>query len=158
MRYAGMIKNDFAAAPGVCLSFFVQGCPIRCKGCHNPQTWDFSGGREFTPEVLDEIEKGLLANGLRRTLCIMGGEPMCEENLFLTNMVVREMKKRIPDLKIWIWTGYEKDVIFERSDPKTKYLLENVTGLVTGPYVESLRDITLPMKGSSNQIIVKLTE
>ncbi len=158
MRYAGMIKNDFAAAPGVCLSFFVQGCPIRCKGCHNPQTWDFSGGKEFTPEVLDKIEEGLLANGIHRTLCIMGGEPMCEENLFLTNMVVREMKKRIPDLKIWIWTGYEKDVIFERSDPKTKYLLENVTGLVTGPYVESLRDITLPMKGSSNQIIVKLTE
>lgn len=158
MRYAGIIKNDFSAAPGVCLTFFVQGCPIHCKGCHNPESWDFSGGREFTPEVLDEIEKGLLANGLHRTLCIMGGEPMCEENLFLTNMVVREMKKRIPDLKIWIWTGYEKDVIFERSDPKTKYLLENVTGLVTGPYVESLRDITLPMKGSSNQIIVKLTE
>ena len=55
MRYAGIIKNDFAAAPGVCLTFFVQGCPIRCKGCHNPESWDFDGGKEFTPEVISEM-------------------------------------------------------------------------------------------------------
>ena len=55
MRYAGLIKNDLAAAPGVCVSFYVQGCPLRCPGCHNSETWDFEGGKEFTPEVLDEI-------------------------------------------------------------------------------------------------------
>lgn len=55
MRYAGMIKNDIAAGEGVDVSFFVQGCPIHCPGCHNPQTWDFNGGREFTMDTLNEI-------------------------------------------------------------------------------------------------------
>lgn len=157
MRYGGIIKNDFAAAPGVCLSFFVQGCPIRCKGCHNPESWDFQGGKEFTPEVLTEIYEGLNANGIERTLCIMGGEPMCMENLFLTTLVVKETKAKMPNVKIWIWTGYDKEILFNDSNPRIKYLVENVTGFVTGPYIEELRDITLPMRGSSNQEIVELT-
>lgn len=159
MRYAGIIKNDFSAAPGVCLTFFVQGCPIRCKGCQNPQTWDPAGGKEFTPEVLDEIEQGILANGLKRTLCIMGGEPLCQDNIFLTTIVITEMVKRIPDLKIWIWTGYDYDYVKSNaSNPKIQHILETVNGLVTGPYVESLRDITLPMRGSKNQEIIKLKD
>ncbi|MBR2247073.1 MAG: 4Fe-4S cluster-binding domain-containing protein [Bacilli bacterium] len=48
MRYAGIIKNDVAAGQGVCVTFFVQGCDQHCPGCHNPQTWDFNGGYEFT--------------------------------------------------------------------------------------------------------------
>ena len=59
MRYAGIIKNDFSAAPGTCVTFFTQGCPHRCEGCHNPETWNFQGGREFTPDV--ELAKRLLA-------------------------------------------------------------------------------------------------
>ena len=159
MRFAGMIKNDFSAAPGVCLTFFVQGCPIKCPGCHNPETWDHAGGKEFTPEVLDEMEKGILANGIQRTLCIMGGEPLCQDNIFLTTIVITEMVKRIPDLKIWIWTGYDYDYVKSNaSNPKIQHILETVNGLVTGPYVESLRDITLPMRGSKNQEIIKLKD
>lgn len=160
MKYAGIIKNDFAAAPGVCLTFFVQGCPIKCPGCQNPETWDFDGGKEFNTEVLDEIEEGILANGLQRTLCIMGGEPLCQENLFLTTMIVTEMKKRIPDLKIWIWSGYDYEVIQKEitSNPKLEYILNEINGLVAGPYIESLKDITLPMRGSSNQEIIKLQD
>ena len=160
MRYAGIIKNDFAAAPGVCLTFFVQGCPIRCPGCHNQETWDFNGGKEFNTDILNDIEEGILANGLQRTFCIMGGEPLCQENLFLTTMVITEMKKRIPNLKIWVWSGYEyEDIQKEVSlNPKVEYILNEINGLVTGPYIESLRDITLPMRGSSNQKIIKLKD
>ena len=159
MRYAGIIPNDFAAAPGVCTTFFVQGCPIRCPGCHNPESWDFEGGKEFDTEVLNKLEEGILANGIQRTLCIMGGEPLCQDNIFLTTIVITEMIKRIPDLKIWIWTGYDYDYIKNNtSNPKIQHILETVNGLVTGPYVESLRDITLPMRGSKNQEIIKLKD
>lgn len=106
MRYAGIIKNDIAAAPGISVSFFVQGCPIHCEGCHNPQTWDFNGGKEFTPETLDMIIESLTANGIKRNLCIMGGEPLCEQNEFLTYLVVKTAKEKIPDLKVYIYTGY----------------------------------------------------
>jgi anaerobic ribonucleoside-triphosphate reductase activating protein len=64
MRYSGIIYNDIAAAPGLCVTFFTQGCPHRCVNCHNPQTWDFEGGKEFTPEILDSLITGLSANGI----------------------------------------------------------------------------------------------
>ena len=44
MRIAGINKNDFAAAPGVSVTVYVQGCPHRCEGCHNPETWNFEDG------------------------------------------------------------------------------------------------------------------
>lgn len=53
MKYMGIIKNDFSAAPGVCLTIFVQGCPIHCKNCHNPESWDFNGGKNFTNKTLN---------------------------------------------------------------------------------------------------------
>jgi len=59
MRYAGIVSNDFAAAPGVSFSFFTQGCPHRCAGCHNPETWQYSGGKEFTQETMNRIIQGL---------------------------------------------------------------------------------------------------
>ena len=62
MRYAGILKNDFSAGEGVCVSFFTQGCPHKCVGCHNPETWDFRGGKEFVPEVLDELKEAITAN------------------------------------------------------------------------------------------------
>ena len=64
MRYAGIIKNDIAAGEGVCVSFFTQGCPHHCPGCHNPETWSFNGGKEFTIDVLYDIINSIKANGI----------------------------------------------------------------------------------------------
>ena len=158
MRYMGIIKNDFSAAPGVCLTFFVQGCPIHCKGCHNPESWDFEGGKKFTFKVLDEIKEGLTANGIKRTFCIMGGEPLCKENIFFTHFIVKDVLKDIPDLKVWIWTGQKTENILDSDNMFVQDLLDNITGIVTEPYIEELRDITLPMRGSSNQKIINLEE
>ena len=88
MRYAGIIKNDFSAAPGTSVTFFTQGCPHKCEGCHNPETWDFEGGEEVTHDTILEIIEAITANGLHRNLCIMGGEPLCPENQFLTNLII----------------------------------------------------------------------
>lgn len=156
MRYSGLIRNDLAAAPGVSVSFFTQGCPHRCKGCHNPETWDFHGGKEFTPKVLDEIYEALRANGLKRNFCIMGGEPLCEENLLLTLMVLTEVKNHFPDTKVYLWTGYYYDELKKRTEPKIERILEKVDVLIDGPYDENRRDLTLKMRGSSNQNIIEL--
>ena len=64
MRYAGIIKNDIAAGEKVNVTFFTQGCPFHCTGCHNPETWDFEGGKEFTNDTLTEILDSLEANGV----------------------------------------------------------------------------------------------
>jgi anaerobic ribonucleoside-triphosphate reductase activating protein len=158
MRYSGIIRNDLAAAPGVSVSFFTQGCPHRCKGCHNPETWDFEGGKEFTPQVLNEIYDALCANGIERNFCVMGGEPLCDENLFLTLLVLKEVKQHFPQVKIYLWTGYYYEDLIKRNETYTNQILEYIDVLIDGPYIESKRDITLPLRGSSNQSIIYLGE
>jgi anaerobic ribonucleoside-triphosphate reductase activating protein len=156
MRYSGLIRNDLAAAPGVSVSFFTQGCPHKCKGCHNPETWSFNGGKEFTPQVLDEIYEALGANGIERSFCVMGGEPLCPENVFLTLLVIGEVKRHFPTVKIYLWTGYYYEVLKKRTDAHTQQILKLVDVLIDGPYEEHLRDVSLPMRGSSNQSIIEL--
>ena len=158
MRYSGLIRNDLAAAPGVSVTFFTQGCPHRCKGCHNPETWDFNGGKEFTINMLNDIYKSIGANGIERNFCIMGGEPLCEENLLLTLMVLQNVKLRYPDVKAYIWTGYYYEDLLKSSNPKIPLILKEIDVLIDGPFIKSLRDITLKMRGSLNQRIIDLTK
>lgn len=158
MRYAGLIKNDTAAAPGMCVTFFVQGCPLRCPGCHNKDSWDYDGGMEFTPQVLDEIIEALTANNIERNLCIMGGEPLCDNNAFLTALVIEEVKKVLPDIKVYIWSGYTYEKLLENCHPQVQTVLQKADVLIDGPYIEAERDISLPMRGSRNQRIIDLTE
>lgn len=154
MRYAGLIKNDFSAATGVSVSFYTQGCPHHCPGCHNPETWDYDGGLEFTTDVINEIIEALQANGIKRSLSILGGEPLCPENAFLTLLVIKTIKEKLPDTEIYLWTGYTYDDL--PHNPNIKEILELITCLIDGPYIEAERDITLPMRGSRNQHIIYL--
>ena len=158
MRYAGIIKNDVAAGEGVCVTFFTQGCSRHCPGCHNPETWDFNGGYEFTQETLNNIIKALNANGVQRNFCIMGGEPLNSENLFLTDLIITEVKKYYPDIKIYVWTGYTYEELLDRSEKLLQNILRNINVLVDGPFIQEKRDITLAMRGSSNQRIIELKE
>ena len=151
MRYAGIIKNDFSAAPGTSVTFFTQGCPHRCEGCHNPETWDFEGGEEVTHDTILEVIEAITANGLHRNLCIMGGEPLCPENQFLTLLICNTIKEKLPDTKIYIWTGYRLE---ELEGPKIPQILEKTEAIIDGRYIAAERDITLPMRGSANQRIL----
>ena len=158
MNYSGLILNDITAAPGLCVSFFVQGCPHRCKGCHNPETWEFGRGKEFTSDTLNQIITGLTAKGIQRDLCIMGGEPLCDENAFLTYLVIKEVKSKVPEAKVYIWTGYTYEDLQHHNHPQVRGALELADVLIDGPYIEAERDITLEMRGSRNQRIIDLSE
>jgi anaerobic ribonucleoside-triphosphate reductase activating protein len=153
MRYAGIIKNDFSAAPGISVTFFTQGCPHKCEGCHNPETWDFEGGEEVTHDTILEVIEAITANGLHRNLCIMGGEPLCPENQFLTNLIINSVKEKLPDTKIYLWTGYCLEDL-DMSNNRIKSILEQVDCIIDGPYDKTKRDVSLFMRGSSNQRIL----
>lgn len=155
MRYAGLIKNDLAAAPGVCTTLFVQGCPLHCHGCHNRDAWDFNGGAEFTDETIEAIVSALHANGINRTLCVMGGEPLAPQNQNGVLYFLTRVKDLSPDTKVWLWTGYELETIFSSVSNESTFaqIIEYVDTIVDGPYIERLRDVTLPHRGSSNQHI-----
>ena len=158
MNYSGLIQNDITAAPGLCVSFFVQGCTHRFKGCHNPETWEFGRGKEFTSDTLNQIITGLTAQGIQRDLCIMGGEPLCDENAFLTYLVIKEVKDKVPGVKVYIWSGYTYEELQHRNHPQVRGALELADVLIDGPYIEEERDITLNMRGSRNQRIIDLSE
>lgn len=158
MRYSGLILNDISAADGLCVSFFTQGCPHRCPGCHNPETWSFDGGKEFTFDTLKEIINGLTAQGIQRNLCVMGGEPLCDENVFLTYLVLSEVKAKVPEAKIYLWTGYTYEELVTRAYPKVKECLDMADFLIDGPYIAAERDVSLRMRGSRNQRIIDLSE
>ena len=168
MRYANIKWNDIANAPGVCVSVYLQGCPIRCKGCHNQSIWDFGGGEVLTQEVIDSIVQRLTANDVQRGLCILGGEPLCKENLPATCILVMQTKEKTIS-KIYIWTGYTYEQLLnslefylKNGDIKSYVQLKMILGLadylIDGPYIEEQRDITLKMRGSRNQRIWDLKQ
>lgn len=158
MRYAGIIKNDIAAGKGVNVTFFTQGCHFHCEGCHNPQTWDFDGGKEFTTETLTEILNSMEKNGVHRNLSIMGGEPLCPENLFITHLVISTVLEKYPKTKVYLWTGYTYDELQKRTETRLSAILDMVDVLIDGRFELANRDITLEMRGSTNQNIIILKE
>lgn len=158
MRYAGIIKNDIAAGPKVNVTFFVQGCPNHCPGCHNPETWAFDGGKEFTNDTLTEIIESLTANGVQRNFSVMGGEPLCDENIFLTYLIITTIREKFPDITISLWTGYTYEQLKEKRNKKIELIFEKIDYLIDGPYIQAQRDIGLKMRGSRNQRIIDMKE
>ena len=156
MRYAGIIKNDLAGGEGVCVSLFTQGCPFHCDKCHNPPTWDPDGGELFTDATTKEILAAIGANGIKRNFNIMGGEPLIEQNRKELLHLIWNIRHDYPDIKIYLWTGYIYEELLAIDDDYITNILNNVDVLIDGPYIDELRDITLPLRGSSNQRIIKL--
>ena len=156
MRYAKIHNTDIANVSGICVSVYLQGCDNHCKGCHNPETWDFNGGTQFTEETMQEIIDALKANGVQRSLAILGGEPMHKKNTPLTELIIKKVKEELPQTKIYIWTGYLYENLLKSNDESIQYILREADTLIDGPFVLELRDITLKMRGSSNQRIINL--
>ena len=157
-RYAGLMTNDFVNGEGVCVSLWTQGCPHRCHGCHNPETWDFNGGYEIPNDIKGEIVKAISANGITRNFSILGGEPLCKENLDFVLNIITAVRTAYPNIKIYIWTGYTFKELIDNQDERIIKILKQANYLIDGKYDESLRDITLPLRGSSNQNIIPLDE
>ena len=88
----------------------------------------------------------------------MGGEPLCQENLFLTSLLVKTVREHYPDIKIYVWTGYEYEELIKRSanEIRLKEIFDNINYIIDGPFILEQRDITLPMRGSKNQRILEI--
>ena len=158
MKYAGLMENDFTDGNDVCVSLWTQGCPHHCPGCHNPETWDFDGGYEVPDDIRGEIVKAISANGITRNFSILGGEPLCEENLDFVLNIITAVRTAYPHIKIYIWSGYTFAELIEKKDDRIIEILKQANILIDGKYIEELRDTTLPLRGSSNQNIISLDE
>lgn len=157
MRYSGIIENDVVNGEGVCVSLFTQGCPHKCKGCFNSETWDIEGGIEIKEdELIQKIIAAIKKNGIQRNFSVLGGEPLAPWNITNIHHIIYEIKKQFPSIKIFIWTGYEvKELIeYSRISSSLREVLSNADTLIVGRYVEEERDITLKLRGSKNQRVL----
>ena len=153
-KIAGIYWDDTAAAPGISLSVYFSGCHFHCPGCHNPEAQDFNYGEDFNITTIRTIMEKLNKNGVMRTLSILGGEPLCDENLGDVLRLIGWCKLDYPDLKIYVWTGYTLEELEARDDEDVRTILNNITCLIDGRYEQDKRDITLPLRGSSNQRVI----
>lgn len=149
MNYSKIKDLDVANGPGVRVSLFVSGCRNHCKGCFQPETWDFNYGKEFTSETLQELLR-LLKNPHVAGLSILGGDPFEPENLSTVEMICREVQSAYPWKHIWVWTGYKFEDL--SSLPVMKY----IDVLVDGPFIEEQKNLCLPYCGSSNQRVINV--
>jgi len=141
---------------------FVSGCRNHCKGCFQPETWDFSNGNEFSKDVEEEIIKSL-EDPYIKGLTLLGGDPFEPENQEVLLPFLQRLKKRLPQKDIWGFTGYllEQDLVEEKGKCHTKYtvdMLKLVDVLVDGQFIEDQKDITLKFKGSKNQRVIDVKQ
>jgi anaerobic ribonucleoside-triphosphate reductase activating protein len=157
MNYATIKTHDIANGPGVRVSLFVSGCTHHCKGCFNPETWNFNYGEPYTPEVEEQVLEAL-SPWYIRGLSLLGGEPFEPQNQPALVELVKKVKQRYPEKTIWCYSGYdyEKDILAGRLGDwdTTNELIRHIDVLVDGEFVEAKKDLSLRFRGSSNQRVI----
>ena len=138
---------------------FVSGCTHHCKGCFQPQTWDFQNGDPWDEQIKTEFLEACEPSFIEG-ITFLGGEPMEEVNQKELLPLAKEFKRRFPEKNIWCYTGYtlETDLLDKNGKAHfdtTDELLSLIDVLVDGEFVLELKDVTLQFRGSSNQRILE---
>ena len=157
MNYAQIRENDIANGLGVRTSLFVSGCRHHCKGCFNPETWDFNYGSLFTQQDIDKIIAACEPDYIDG-LSLLGGEPFEPENQRALIQLLTQFKARLPGKTIWCYSGFAFETQLlpkaRNGEESVLELLELIDVLVDGRFVEYLKDASLLFRGSSNQNII----
>lgn len=159
MNYCNIKYCDIANGEGVRTTLFVSGCTNRCKGCFQPETWDFHYGQPFDEKAQEEILRSLEPYYIDG-LTLLGGEPFEPSNQVALLPFLRRVRERFPDKSIWAFTGFVlEDQLLRDSEKRTNFtdeLLSLIDILVDGPYIEEQRDISLQFRGSTNQRVIDM--
>ncbi len=149
MRYAQIRKCDVANGAGIRTSLYVQGCSRHCKGCFNPETWDFAGGKLWTKAVEKEFLE-LIGKPHIVGVTILGGEPLEPQTRMDILELLKVIRSQYPKKNIWIYSSY----LYEELLEECLEILQNIDILVDGMFVEELKDAKLKFRGSSNQRVI----
>ncbi len=151
MNYQYIFKDDLINGEGVRVSLFVSGCSHGCENCFSPHTWDYRSGTEFNDEVLQKLFSYIdkpYVNGLS----LLGGDPLMKKNINTVLDICKKFKEKFPHKNIWCWTGYTLE---EVQHNHASEILNYIDVLIDGKFVEELKDLSLPFRGSSNQRVLK---
>jgi anaerobic ribonucleoside-triphosphate reductase activating protein len=148
---SGISYESLVDGLGVRTTVFFSGCKWNCEGCHNKDTHSFTYGKLFTKDIQNEIITYLKSAKFISGLTLSGGDPMFSAKE--VSEFVKEIKRELPDINIWCYTGFKFEDIIKLNDDKFE-LLKLVDVLVDGKFELDKRDITLKYRGSSNQRIL----
>ncbi len=148
LRIAGTVNDSITDGPGLRYAVFVQGCPHNCKGCHNPQTHDFAGGKEV--DIMQLLDEGL-QNPLLCGVTFSGGEPMCQARA-LAELARLFRENGVDDIACY--TGYLVEDLLAGKVDGADELMKELDVLVDGPFVQAQRCYDAKFKGSSNQRVI----
>lgn len=160
MNIAGIKKTDIADGIGVRVSLFVSGCTHHCKGCFNPETWDFAYGTPYTAETEQQLLSYLKPPYIRG-LTLLGGEPFEPENQRGLLPLLRRVRSELPQKDIWCYSGYTFEQLTGDSRARcevTDEMLSLLDVLVDGEFIEAQRNLMLRFRGSENQRILDVQE
>ena len=147
IRIFGTVEDSIVDGPGLRYAVFTQGCPHHCPGCHNPESHDFSGGRDAdTADIVAAIRTNPLLDGVT----LSGGDPLCQAEACLE---IAEAA-RAAHLNVWCYTGWTWEALQQEADPAKLALRRAVDVRVDGPFVESQRSLELTFCGSRNQRLI----
>ena len=164
MRYAQIRSMDISNGEGVGVSLFVQGCPFHCKNCFKSETWDFSGGKEWTEKTKNKFIE-LIDRPYIKRVSFLGGECLAEQNLDEVLNPTQQIRISFPEKTIWLYTGYELSEIIKQEQyekvsgipsvwSKRWKIISNIDVLVDGEYIDEQKDLTLKWRGSKNQHVI----
>ena len=151
MNYEKIDKCSVSNGTGIRTVLWVSGCDIHCRNCHNQQTWDFNSGIPFTENTMQELLYDL-SKPYIKGLTLSGGHPLDPHNAPKVLEIVKRVKMVFPNKDIWIYSGYVWEDIIKNET--LREILKYTDVLVDGAYIDELRDISLPFRGSSNQRII----
>lgn len=169
MNYSQIRSMDISNGEGVGIALFVQGCHFHCPSCFNQDTWDFNGGKEWTEKTKETFVK-LADKPYIKRVSFLGGECLANENLEGVYDVIKDVKELFPDKKIWMYTGYTWESIFNsivtsEFDPKKiesiglrQEIVKMVDVLIDGRYIHEQKDMNLKFRGSKNQRVIDVKE
>ena len=176
MRYNQIRECDIANGEGIGVALFVQGCHFKCKNCFNPETWDFNGGKEWTPEVENKFIE-LASRPYIKRISLLGGECLADENIDGVLNLINKIRLLCPNKTIWLYTGYKLKFNEWFADkqpfsfsPKQNdgeglvndfircEIAKSVDILVDGRYIDSQRNISKKWAGSTNQRVISIQE
>lgn len=149
MRIAGFVEESIVDGPGFRIVIFFQGCAHHCYGCHNPETWDFEGGKEVS---FDLIKKIIDDNPYADGITLSGGDPLYQ--IDASTEIAEYAKSK--GLDVILYTGFLFEEVLEmtKANQRLKDLLNNVDTLIDGPFILEQRHLSLKFRGSSNQRII----
>ena len=146
LNLAGITEDSIVDGPGIRTTFYCQGCPHHCPGCHNPETWEFSGGTPMEESRLVEIVE---SNPLCHGVTFSGGEPFSQAEGF--TKLARLLKER--GYEVASYSGYTFEQLLGGTQAQ-RDLLSQLDVLIDGPFVLAERTLDMRFRGSKNQRVI----